>query len=71
MDDLLKMFGLIVVGVSALAFVVVLAALPVMLLWNWLMPDLFGLASINFWQALGVSALCSLLFKPFSSSSSK
>jgi hypothetical protein len=71
MDDLLKIFGLIVVGVSALALVVGFAAMPVMLLWNWLMPDLFGLASINFWQALGVSALCGLLFKPFNSSSSK
>lgn len=71
MDDLLKILGLIVVGMSAFAFVIVIAALPVMLLWNWLMPVLFGVVTINFWQALGVSALCGLLFKPFSSSSSK
>jgi hypothetical protein len=33
-----------------------------MWLWNWLMPDLFGLQQITIWQALGLSVLCSLLF---------
>lgn len=34
----------------------------VMLLWNWLMPLLFGLAVITFWQALGILALSKILF---------
>lgn len=34
----------------------------VMLLWNWLMPTLFGLGSVTFWQAFGLLALCRLLF---------
>lgn len=34
----------------------------VMFLWNWLMPDLFGLDSLSFWQALGLLALSKLLF---------
>ena len=34
----------------------------VMLLWNWLAPTLFGLRQINFWQALGLLALCRILF---------
>ena len=34
----------------------------VMLLWNWLMPSLFGLITISFWQALGILVLCRLLF---------
>jgi hypothetical protein len=34
----------------------------VMLLWNVLVPDIFGLAVINFWQALGLLALSRLLF---------
>lgn len=46
-------------------------ALPVMLLWNWLMPAIFGLAKISFWQAWGLSFLSGLLFRPTSSSSSK
>ena len=34
----------------------------VMLLWNWLAPALFGLRQITFWQALGLLALCRILF---------
>jgi len=34
----------------------------VMLLWNWLMPILFGLSIITFWQALGILALSKILF---------
>ena len=34
----------------------------VLLLWNWLMPYLFQLPIITYWQALGISFLCGLLF---------
>jgi hypothetical protein len=34
----------------------------VMALWNWLMPALFGLRVITFWQALGVLVLSRILF---------
>ena len=37
----------------------------VMLLWNWLIPAIFGLAAVNYWQALGILALCRLLFGSF------
>jgi len=37
----------------------------IMLLWNWLMPAIFGLVSIGFWQAFGILALCRLLFGSF------
>jgi membrane protein required for beta-lactamase induction len=33
-----------------------------MLLWNWLMPAIFGLHAINFWQALGLFCLSKILF---------
>ena len=33
----------------------------VMLLWNWLMPVVFGLGTISFWQALGLLALARIL----------
>lgn len=44
--------------------VILLAAISgaVMLLWNWLIPGIFGLACINFWQALGLFVLARLLF---------
>ena len=34
----------------------------VRLLWNWLTPNLFGWRQITFWQALGLLALCRILF---------
>jgi uncharacterized membrane protein len=37
----------------------------VMLLWNWLLPALFGWRQITFWQALGLLALCRILFGGF------
>jgi hypothetical protein len=33
----------------------------VMHLWNWLMPALFGLHVITFWQGLGLLLLCRIL----------
>jgi len=34
----------------------------VRLLWNWLLPPLVGWREITFWQALGLLALCRILF---------
>jgi len=34
-------------------------------LWNWLLPPLFGWRQITFWQALGILALCRILFGGF------
>jgi hypothetical protein len=37
----------------------------VMTLWNWLLPRLFNLPAINFWQALGLLLLSKILFGGF------
>lgn len=37
----------------------------VMQLWNWLLPSLFGLPQVTFWQALGLLALTRILFGGF------
>ncbi len=37
----------------------------VLLLWNWLLPPLFGWHQVTFWQALGILALCRILFGGF------
>ena len=34
----------------------------VQFLWNWLLPSLFDWREISFWQALGILALCRILF---------
>ena len=39
----------------------VLAAFAVEPLWNWLLPDIFNLTKIDYWQALGITLLCGLL----------
>ena len=35
----------------------------VMLLWNWVMPDIFGLRRIDYWHAWGLVLLSHILFK--------
>lgn len=37
-----------------------------MSLWNWLMPIIFDLTTITFWQALGLLVLSKILFGGFS-----
>ena len=39
-------------------------------LWNWLLPPLFGLRQVTIWQALGLLALCRILFGGFGFSGS-
>lgn len=59
-----------IVGVLAVLFVIsLILSLPVMWLWNWLMPELFALKEITLLQAWGLSLLTSLLFKSHTTSS--
>ena len=51
--------------VVMVALAVVLFGFLVMLLWNWLLPPLFGWQPLGFWQALGVLALARILFGGF------
>jgi hypothetical protein len=53
------MFAPIAVAVAALLGFVI------MWLWNWLMPSLFGLHTIGYWQAVGLFFLSKLLFGGF------
>jgi len=49
-------------AILAMALFVFLGGELVLHLWNWLLPPLFGWRQINFWQALGLLALCRILF---------
>ncbi len=53
-----KIFFMVLMGVL-FAFLV---GYVVMRLWNWLMPDLFGLVAISYWQAVGILLLAKLFF---------
>lgn len=59
-------FGDIVVSVLAFIAMVLFLALclgaPVMLLWNAVIPTIFGLTKITFWQAIALNLLVSVLF---------
>jgi hypothetical protein len=50
---------LAVLGMALFAFV---GGEVVKLLWNWLLPPLFGWKMIEFWQAIGLLVLCRILF---------
>lgn len=54
-------------SLSTILLVLLAAALllgfPLMFLWNWLMPHIFGLPQIGFWEAMGLYLLSSILFK--------
>ena len=71
MAKFITMLALIIGGIALLAGFALLCALPTMWLWNYLMPDLFHLAHIGFWQAFAMNWLCGILFKGSSTSSSK
>jgi hypothetical protein len=58
----LRIVGLAVGGVVFAVFFAFLFGLVVKVLWNWLMPALFGLGTITFWQAFGLVLLAKILF---------
>jgi hypothetical protein len=62
-EKILVLLGFATAGLGLMA----LLGLAVMLLWNWLMPDLFGLKQVNYWQAWGLLILSWILFKGFGS----
>ena len=62
MADKLFQFGLGVLVFIALVFI---GALPIMWLWNWLVPSLFGLATIKWVEAVGLGLLSKLLIGGF------
>ena len=55
----------IVAAPVALAVFIAVGGGIVMLLWNWLVPPLFGRPEITIWQGFGLLALCRLLFGNF------
>ena len=70
----LKVVGGLAFALIAFAIIVgfsLIVGFPVMWLWNWLMPALFHLPLVTFWQAVGLMILGHLLVGNSSPSSSK
>jgi hypothetical protein len=57
-----KIAYIMAILILIIAFIAVLGAVT-MLLWNWLMPAIFGFTIITFWQALGINLLSMIIFK--------
>ena len=52
---------LLVIGLLILS--ALLLAIPTMLLWNALLPNLFGTPQISLYEAVGINILSGILFK--------
>ena len=52
---------MVLLGIAMFAAISAIA----MLLWNFLIPEIFGLITINFWQAAGLLVLARILFGGF------
>jgi hypothetical protein len=57
-----KLIFIAPLAIVAIVLFIALGGELVKLLWNWLLPALFGWRLITFWQALGLLALCRILF---------
>ena len=57
LNEIAKLLALLVTFILILGY-------PMMWLWNWLMPELFGLPQITFLQAVGLNILTSIIFRP-------
>lgn len=58
----LKIAGMVIGGVAMAVLFAFLFGLLVQYLWNWLMPGLFGLGTITYWQAVAMVILAKLIF---------
>jgi hypothetical protein len=62
---LVRIIGVAIIGVCLAVLFALLFGWIVMLLWNWLMPSLFGIKEITYWQAFGITILAKILFSGF------
>lgn len=61
----MKFVGKCILGIIAFSAFALGLGWITMLLWNWLMPDIFGLKMITYWQAFGLLVLSKLIFGTF------
>ena len=57
-----KMIWIAPAAIIGIALFIAIGGVIVMQLWNWLLPPLFGWRLLTFWQAVGMLALCRILF---------
>lgn len=57
-----QMLDNIILVISVIGLVIMFTGYSIMFLWNWLMPTIFDLPTITFWQSIGLQVLTYLLF---------
>ena len=63
MEKFIEKLTIFMVCLVSILFVVLILSWPFQLLWNWLMPMIFGLPKITLLQALGLLILSNLMYK--------
>lgn len=63
-------FKVLIGGIIIIALILLFGYIT-MRLWNWLMPEVFGLTTLSYWQALGILVLAKIFFGGFGDHSSK
>lgn len=56
-----EIVGWVILGVLGIGGLAILFGFVIMWLWNWLMPDIFGLTTLTYWQAVGLFILSKIL----------
>lgn len=62
-DKIIEILIAFLITTSILAVVLFGFGFVVMLLWNWLMPAIFGLTTITIWQGFGLVLFSNFLLK--------
>ncbi|MEE9361323.1 MAG: hypothetical protein V3U92_01855 [Cellulophaga sp.] len=66
----IEIAGILIFGAIAITLLAFLFGYVIMWLWNWLMPEIFGLTPLTYWQAVGLFILLKLLLGGCGSNSS-
>ena len=60
-----RIIRMVIFGIITAVFFAFIFGYIVLLLWNWLMPELFDLKTITYWQGFGLVLLAKILFGGF------
>ena len=62
---ILRIAGMVIAGMAFAVLFALVFGLAVQYLWNWLMPEIFGLTAISYVQAFGMLILAKIFFGSF------
>lgn len=62
---ILKITGMVTAGIIFAVLMALIFGYVFMRLWNWLMPEIFSLGAITFWQGFGLLILAKIIFSGF------